>query len=41
MCESFLLQFDEEHVKLIGEKMGKLELWDVKTFANNADLFKA
>ena len=40
LCESFLMQFEEEHVKLIAEKMAKMELWNMKAFANKSDLFQ-
>lgn len=39
MSEAFLLQFDEDHVPLIAEKMGKMEVWDLKTFANDSKMF--
>ena len=40
LCDSFLLEFEESHVKEIAEKLCSLGVWDIKSFANKTDLFR-
>ena len=40
MCGSFLLEFEESHIKEIASKMVSLKVWDIKAFTNNKALFR-